>query len=998
MTGTAEPWMTVAAEPRMTVAAEPRMTVAAEPRMTVAAEPQSGQPPQGRLERMFSQRAGQVLTLFGRDLFGGPPAPGLQTSGPQTNGTPLLGMVGDEYRLGPGDELSLLLRGQVSRSRLYRIGADGLLLIEDLRPIAAAGRSLRDVREEVEAAIAVAHLQTQAFLSVVAPRQVGVLVLGQVARPGRQQLPAFATALDALQAAGGVLPDGSLRAIRLLEPGGQETLVDLYDLMTRGDGAATRLLADGTRLVIPPIGPVVAAAGAVKRPGLYELPAGDGGLTGPDDTADLLALAGGSLRPGQDRSTLLRYDAQGVERPQPVSAGTPLPLRDGDLLLHAPLGGARQGSVTLGGAVAEPGERPLAAGMRLAGLVDADMLPADIYYPVAILLRRPAAGGPPEMLALDLAALLAGHQGEEARDGDRLLLLAATDVAFLRSRAVLSLLAGRFPDPGAVAACPGLASLAAALTADPGGPLAAGPGALAATGMEGPPLPCPSLFIDDPDLLPFLLRQSVFLRRGVMRPGPYPVAGPVALSLLAPVAGGRHEGRELAHPGQVADAGGDGILLAGAVRQPGLRPFDGGSLRSLLTGAGAPLPDAYGLAAILDRADPAGPARRTHLFAPADVLAGRFDLRLRDGDRVTLFHQTEVMAAPDNPDTPDPLEPAARALLRERTIAVRGGVMRPGEYPVAGPAPLDLLLRVAGGLHPDADGARVELTPHPPAGPDTDPFAGQPRLLPQGSAGAQSIPPGSALRVGLRQRPQERRSVLLAGEVMEPGTYDLAPGETLSGLLTRAGGLTADAYPDGTIFTRESARLAEEEGLRRNARELDRQLAQMLGGKNPPDPARVDLLRRLTEDLRGVSALGRITVKADPGVLADRPELDIPLMPGDRIHIPRRPLTVTVSGEVLSPASLLFDPEKTPRDYLREAGGLTRYADDGRIFIIHPDGAAEPLRSGWLSHRAMAITPGSMLVVPRDAEPFEWLPLAQSITTILSQIAFSAAAIAAIQD
>lgn len=970
---------------------------AAEPQVTAAAGAQTGQAAPGRLERMFSQRAGQMLTLFGRDLFAGAPV-----AGPQANGTPLLGMVGDEYRLGPGDELSLLLRGQVSRSRLYRIGADGLLLIEDLRPVAAAGRSLRQVREEVEAAVAVAHLQTQAFLSIVAPRHVGVLVLGQVARPGRQQLPAFATVLDALQAAGGVLPEGSLRAIRLLDPGGQETLVDLYDLLTRGEGAATRPLVDGTRLVIPPIGPVVAAAGAVKRPGLYELPADDGGLTGPDDTADLLALAGGSLRPGQDRSTLLRYDDQGVERPQPVTAGTPLPLRDGDLLLHAPLGGARRGSVTLGGAVAEPGERPLAEGMRLAGLVDGRMLPADIYHPAAILLRRSAAGGPPAMQTLDLAALLAGRQEEEVRDGDRLLLLAATDVAFLRSRAVLSLLAGRLPDPGAIAACPGLASLAAALTADPEGPLAAGPAALAAMGIEGPPLPCPPLFVDDPDLLPFLLRQSVFLRRGVMRPGPYPVAGPVALSMLAPLAGGQHEGREQVHPGQVADAGSDGILLAGAVRQPGLRSFDGGSLRSLLAGAGAPLPGAYGLVAVLDRAEPAGPARRTHLFAPADVLAGRFDLRLRDGDRITLFHQADVMAVPDAPGAPDPLDPAIRALLRERTIALRGGVMRPGEYPVAGPAPLDLLLRVAGGLHPDADGARVELTPAPAAGPATnpggDPFAGQPRLLPQGSAGVHAIAPGSALRVGLRQRPQERRGVLLAGEVMEPGIYDLAPGETLSGLLVRAGGLTTDAYPDGTIFTRESARLAEEEGLRRNARELDRQLAQMLGGKNPPDPARVDMLRRLAEDLRGVSALGRITVKADPGVLADRPELDIPLMPGDRIHIPRRPLTVTVSGEVLSPASLLFDPEKTPRDYLREAGGLTRYADDGRIFIIHPDGAAEPLRGGWLSHRAVAVTPGSMLVVPRDAEPFEWLPLAQSITTILSQIAFSAAAIAAIQD
>lgn len=217
-------------------------------------------------------------------------------------------------------------------------------------------------------------------------------------------------------------------------------------------------------------------------------------------------------------------------------------------------------------------------------------------------------------------------------------------------------------------------------------------------------------------------------------------------------------------------------------------------------------------------------------------------------------------------------------------------------------------------------------------------------------------------------------------------------------LLARAGGLTEEAYPAGIIFTRESARLAEEEGLRRNARELDRQLGQMLGGKNPPDPARVELARQLAAELRNATALGRITVEANPAVLGERPELDMPLQPGDRIHIPRRPLTVTVSGEVLAPASLLFDPDKKPEDYLREAGGLTRFADDDRIFIIHPNGAAEPLESGWLIHQVPTLTPGSMIVVPRDAEPFEWLPLTQSITTILSQIAFSAAAIAAISD
>lgn len=952
--------------------------------------------PPGRIEALYSQRAGQELRLFGRDLF----------AGPMPDDGPALGSVGDDYRLGPGDELSVLLRGQVSRSSRHRIGADGMLLIQDLRPIAAAGQTLGAVKAELDAAVAATHVQTQAFLSVLLLRRVGVLVLGQVARPGRQALPAYATALDALMAAGGVLPDGSLRAIRLLRPGAEAVTVDLYDLLVSGEGAAADLLVDGARLVVPPLGPTVAIAGSVKRPGIYELPPGSGAVTGPDDTSDLLTLAGGALRPGRDRSTLLRQGPDGAERPQPVSNTDPLRLRDGDLLLHMPDGGARAGSVTLSGAVAEPGERTLTDGMRLADLVDRAMLPPDAYLPLAVLLRRTGAGGSPQMRALDLSALLSGREEEMARDGDRLVVLSAADVAFLRGRSVLSLLSGQAPDLADLSVCAGLAALAAALSADPEGALAAGPLAHAARGVEGPPLPCPPLFQADGDLVPFLLRQSVFMRRGSLRPGPYPVAGPTSLASLAPLSGGSHDGKTKASPGQVADPDGDGVLLSGPVRQPGLRSVggEGLSLRALLSGPGAPLPDAYGLVALLERTDPAGAGRRPSLFAPTEVVEGRFDLRLRDGDRVTLFLREEVMrpaSAPTEPDVPDPLPPDIRAMLSERAVALRGGVMMPGEYPVAGPLPLSLLLRTGGGLKPEADAERLELLPPPipPRGRDDgDTLGAMPRTLTGGATASTLIPPGAAIRVGLKQRPQERRGILLAGEVAEPGTYDLAPGETLSMLLDRAGGLTEDAYPAGIIFTRESARLAEEEGLRRTARELDRQLGQMLGGKNPPDPARVELARQLAADLRNTNALGRITVEANPAVLGDRPELDMPLQPGDRIHIPRRPLTVTVSGEVLAPASLLFDPDKKPEDYLREAGGLTQFADDDRIFIIHPNGAAEPLESGWLTHQVPTLTPGSMIVVPRDAEPFEWLPLTQSITTILSQIAFSAAAIAAISN
>ena len=56
-------------------------------------------------------------------------------------------------------------------------------------------------------------------------------------------------------------------------------------------------------------------------------------------------------------------------------------------------------------------------------------------------------------------------------------------------------------------------------------------------------------------------------------------------------------------------------------------------------------------------------------------------------------------------------------------------------------------------------------------------------------------------------------------------------------------------------------------------------------------------------------------------------------------------MTVRVSGEVFSPAPLQFRRGKDARDYIREAGGTTYNADKERVFVIFPDGRAQPLKS-----------------------------------------------------
>ncbi len=52
-------------------------------------------------------------------------------------------------------------------------------------------------------------------------------------------------------------------------------------------------------------------------------------------------------------------------------------------------------------------------------------------------------------------------------------------------------------------------------------------------------------------------------------------------------------------------------------------------------------------------------------------------------------------------------------------------------------------------------------------------------------------------------------SITVKGEVTNPGTYGIRPGERLSSILERAGGFQPDAYPYGAILRRTQVRELE---------------------------------------------------------------------------------------------------------------------------------------------------------------------------------------------
>lgn len=948
------------------------------------------------VEQAYSARAGSELKQFGYDLF---------TSEPnRAQGREPVGAVQGDYVLGVGDELAVTLRGQINSTRRYRVDGDGRLLIDELRPLRADGRSLDDFRRELATAISAAHLDVETFVSVTEIRQIGVLVLGSVGKPGRQELTSQATVFDALTVAGGVTRSGSLRRIKLLR-GASERTVDVYDLVQTGGGGPTERLRDGDRVLVPPLGPTVAVAGPVKHPGIFELPAGVDrvSVTGMRD------LAGGLIRPATQRALRLGLKADGGELAEEVKDTAAPLLGDGDILMLAPLREDRQGVVRLEGHVLRPGPRSMRDNRTLIDLVGERDLRPSHYRPFAALATTDRATGMTTHAAIDLAGVLDGRVDRRLADGDALIVLSTADVDFLTSDAVLRLLRGdRSLSDGA---CRGLVVLARTLAAAPDGPFARGPQAQAAADLAGGRQSCPPIFDENPDLLVFTLQQSVLVRSGVTRPGFFPVAGKAGSQAIARSAGAT---REKPGPRTVptiepdVSLGRDDILdrsepvyeLIGHVRFPGVRRLTGGTtLRGVLEQGRALRDGAYPLMGVIERMDRRSLTHSLIAFSPQEVVRGRADRVLDDGDRVHLVSRAQVRSlsggAPAT-DSAEPsmdevgLDPMIVSLLNEHAVQVRGAVRQPGAYPLADRTALESVIAEAGGVAATGDPASVEIT--------FGSGAARRETIDLTKADGQRtfVGIGDAVRVNPTFARMEPRTVNIAGEVRRPGRYDVLRGERLSALIARAGGLTEDAYPAGTFFSRESERRRKKEEFSNHARAIDAALVRLRQKGEPIRDEQESHARQLAAELRGIDPPGRIVVEADPVVLRKRPELDVLLEADDQIVIPKRPLTVVVSGELMAPAALQFVSGKTADDYIREGGGTTRDADTGRSFLVLPDGRAEPLSISSWNHTVTTVPPGATIVIPRDVRPYGFLELAKDIGGIVSQLALTAASITVI--
>lgn len=359
----------------------------------------------------------------------------------------------------------------------------------------------------------------------------------------------------------------------------------------------------------------------------------------------------------------------------------------------------------------------------------------------------------------------------------------------------------------------------------------------------------------------------------------------------------------------------------------------------------------------------------------------------RNFTRESLFspvlQRLKIQASPANP---------------QQTIRISGPVRYPGEYPMPATRNLSDAVFVAGGLKDSASMYQAEVARY-----DIDENGvGQTRIinvnLADAMAGNTNLKLESRDKILIKSIPDfaKTRTVELKGEVRYPGQYTFRDGETLREVLERAGGLTANAFPKGAVFSREKLRQLEAQRLREAEERLQGDLlgVQLEGDSFSGQSAnRTQEVQDLLEEVQGSEPVGRLVIDL-ASVLNDPEYQSIRLQDGDALTVPTIPQSVTVFGEVQFPTSHLHQAGLTVDDYLERSGGPTRQADESRVYVVKADGSVMlPERSRWFGGRSQQLEPGDTVIMPIDVDRLNQLQLWSNVSQIVYQIALGAAAV-----
>lgn len=310
-------------------------------------------------------------------------------------------------------------------------------------------------------------------------------------------------------------------------------------------------------------------------------------------------------------------------------------------------------------------------------------------------------------------------------------------------------------------------------------------------------------------------------------------------------------------------------------------------------------------------------------------------------------------------------------LKEEYKVTVNGQVRRPGDFQFSENMSLEELILKAGGFSESATSQRIEISRRV-KNSDANSVSARTAEVFQidvdknlSLAAAKFVlEPYDIITVRSSPGYEVQKQVKIEGEVLYPGYYTITKkDERLSDLVKRAGGLTALAFTEGASLKRAGSFESQ----------LDKE-------KEEQKIAQFKRIQRNAKDSLALDVQNLATRNSFVGInltsILEKPssKKDLFLEDGDILNVPKQLQTVKVSGEVLSPNTVIYNKSKSFKSYIVSAGGFGENALKRRSYIIYANGSVRSTKKFFLFNNFPVVKTGSEIFVPKGSEKRKLTP------------------------
>lgn len=867
-------------------------------------------------ENIISSRSLYGLNYFGYNIFNTDPDIFQKTTE----------FVDPNHIVGPGDEIIVLLWGEVELNNSFVVAKDGYIFVPNLGQVFVNGLSLIQLEKKLFAlykkvysglgknSSGEASTYFDVSLGSLSFRPLRVFALGDVDKPGSYLVGSSSTIFSSLYYFNGPNVNGSMRRVELIRNGKKVKTIDLYPYLLEGIEKGDMPLQRNDVVFIPPRGKTITVTGEIRRPAIYE-------LLDEEKLDELISISGGLLAttymkrlqidriipPEQRIVTGIDRTIIDVSLVDVVSKKVNLELKDGDVLTFFSISNSKENFVTINGSISRPGTYDLGSGLNVLELIKkADGVLGDTYLKRAEIIRQKSDLST-ELIKFNLGLLINGEKNQniKLKSGDVLNIFSNSSMKYFENVSIT----GHVLRPGVRDFRKGMTFFDLVFS---GG------------GFENS-MHLINTYLEKAEItrLDENLNETVeFFRLDSLLEGNGAFGNEIRMG----------DRIRIYSKSEVLGDQSNVVTIEGFVKRPGAYPLSQDMrLKDLLFLAGGFQDSSHISQTFLNKAD----LFRKTKFGTKSVLSfNLFDVLNGDSSNNFLLLGDDEIFIYDQSIN-----------FTNKVVSASGSVKNPIQINFKDNMTVKDLIFAAGGpvLSNSVKDYKVEIIrPKSNAGKvlnslnvitfniDKDFIVNSKNKI-----NNTLVEPFDMVYVRLNNEKSEIKKVEIEGAVKFPGEYVLlSTDEKVADIIQRAGGLTEDSYILASKFLR-------------NGLEISISFEKILRNK--------------------------------------RSKSNISLSQGDKIIIGYKSNMVTIEGEVNNPGTYTYDSGSRLSDYIDYSGGLTRDASRFSSYVVNPDGKTTKLSMFKLSPK---IKDGARIVIGRkeDVEPFDVTEYVTNLTSIYTDL------------